>query len=190
MSESAALSENLPIHPGFLDFEHPPVKTVFGEKPFWQIQREERKFIDFIPFIATAGYSVEDRNVFVSYLQELYESTSDLWEPGACRRMPFLVDRARDIIKDYKNSGYVKVDPKRFGYGHFWLRLETKNDQGKILIIDPTGVPVDSRNHDRRQILPYFGPPDSVKGYAGTVYSRAEDIDDWGYGDLPRGFHP
>lgn len=167
-------------HPGYIEYGHPNFES------YLELKRKGRKFDDFAPFIQTSSMDLKVANGFKNFLKEFYEKTKDEWEPGGCRDIPDLLNTANKVLDKAILNG--KIAAKRFVRSHFWLEIELEN--GQKLIVDPSGIPKDPNNTDRRHILPYFGPIDSASEHAKKIYEYGTDMDDWGTRDLPPGFHP
>ncbi len=169
-------------HPGYLDFGHPDFENYLDQR------RNGRSFEDFTPFITTEGLDSREADQFQQFLKSFFDKTKKEWEPGGCRNIPELVEIANQIASEQKAFNDSKFVAKRFSRGHYWIQIE--QDDGQIIIVDPSGIPKDPQNYDRKHILPYFGPLDSAPEYAKKIYETAEDMDDWGTRDLPPSFHP
>lgn len=147
-----------------------------------------------LTFFNREGLTEEEANALYVTLVKLGEKTGNMWTPRDCGDIPELTKFANRIyIRSPAGKFFKRLVPKRFIHHHFFWCSDSRKGNKK-LIIDPTGVPEDFNEYfktrDPSTIKPYFGLLEYAPGMHRSVYMEMKDMDDWGTGSFPPGFHP
>ncbi|MFH0890027.1 MAG: hypothetical protein V1836_02690 [Candidatus Aenigmatarchaeota archaeon] len=144
-------------------------------------------FSKFSAYFVRDGLTQHEQTAIRDYLERLYLRTGHLWKPSGCTNIPDYTEEANDELSLSSAKGVLtKMVPKRYSHSHFFWASKKVDE---LFIIDPTGVPNDSKNMDEN-ISPFFGLLKNSTGFHRTVYEKMKNMDDWGTRDLPPGFHP
>ncbi len=126
----------------------------------------------------------DETTAVIKMLREFGLATGNMWRPGECRKIPNLTGYLNEIRAQTEAAKYFgPLVPKRWDHFHYFLASPSITD-GRILIMDPTGVPhIDS-------VTPYFGLPEYAPASHRHRYERMKDMDDQGTRQFPRNFRP
>lgn len=146
---------------------------------------KKASFDEFKKFIHLEEIDKNTSEKFIQFLEELYNTSSNIWQPSLCYCTETLEKKAKSLLKQ-NDFSQIKVEPKSYcGFAHFWL-VATFPNCPEELIIDPFGIPpigaseIDYTKHSEI-ILPFFGNKKYAEKRAQFVYKEGAK--------LSRGYH-
>ena len=141
---------------------------------------------EYFKFLCADGLSRIEEAAIKNLLTRIGDVSGGAWRPMNCDAIPHYTHLANSVWERSMGKDlFGELIPMRFLHGHFFWVSEMPD--GRLFIIDPTGVPIEPPH---KNITPFFGLLDAADGYHRQVYANLEPLDDWGTRSFPPGFHP
>jgi len=123
----------------------------------------------------TKNLSEQEADAVYQLLVRLGEKTGNMWMPECCNATKNLTGFANRIHSQTAARIYFsQLILKRSLYEHFFWTMSSRED-GKEVVLDPTGVPRNLANPSIDIIEPYFGLMESAPEGHRKVYSNLVD---------------